>query len=417
MMPTSTEWEYFRPNENDMSIHGMERMLDNGTAIDVIAYGTFEAPGEFSWMIREWNDATGYTVHASYDSDVYFDDIESAYDDLVGVLARQFPHLVERDEIVREPVRAKSRFFARIAAIGLAAALVLPTLAGCAGGMAYASGPDCTDVALGSCSGAVTYSQLVDDAQYEQYAAYVDIMASGEIAEEGGSGAGWYDGDFEYDELSIDVLNYATYDNPMYSMYKTGADSGIGVSVNTVNGDVRIYSNATKQGDNFNAMYAQVDVVANQMIAQAESYAQGSTLDYIYSAVNQIAQRCEYSDTDSSSAHCNDIYGCLVNGSSRCFGYASAVKYMLDAEGIPNFIATGMSGGDRHAWNMVNVGGTWIVVDATYSRDMMQKQRASSLDECQDAKLYCSHTMENLNDNLLNSPYQPEQETVALLGM
>ena len=106
-----------------------------------------------------------------------------------------------------------------------------------------------------------------------------------------------------------------------------------------------------------------------------------------------------------------------MNGSSRCFGYASAVKYMLDAEGIPNFIATGMSGGDRHAWNMVDVGGTWIVVDATYSRDMMQKQGASSLDECQDAKLYCSHTMENLNANLLNSPYQPEQETVALLGM
>lgn len=410
-MPTSSEWEYFYPNENDNSIHGMERMLDNGTAIDVVAYGTYDAPGEFSWMIRLWDDASGYSVRASYDENMYFSDIEDAYDSLVSVLQQDYPYLVERDEIVKEPVQAKNRFFAKLAAIGLAAALVMPILGGCASGMAY--GSSYSDVPLGTAASQVSYSQLITDSTfYEGYAACVDIMASGENPEID-PGTGWYDGDFAYEDLDIDMLNYAAYDNPMFSMYKTGADNGISLSVNEANGDIRIKSNATAQGDDFASMYAQVDAIAQGVSNRAVSEANGSTAEYVKSVLCQVAEGVSYS-SDSSSAHSNDIYGALVNGSSRCFGYAASVKYILDLQGVPNFIATGQMG-QRHAWNMVNLDGVWYVVDATSTSQMMRSEGASSLQDCQQPYAYCLRTIDSINAEAAN-PYIPEAETNALLG-
>lgn len=410
-LPTSSEWEYFQPDENNDTIHGMERMLPDGTAIDVVAYGTYDAPGEFSWMIRLWDDRSGYSVRASYDEGQYYQDAEQAYDALVSVLERDYPHLVENDEITREPAGAKERFFAKLAAIGLAAALAMPVLGGCASVSAY--GSDYADVPLGTASGNVSYSQLIsDDTFYEGYAACVDIMASGENPETA-PGTGWYDGDFVFEDLEMDMLNYACYDNPMYSMYRTGADNGVSITLNQRTGDIRICSNAVSEGDDFSAMYAEVDAVSRSMAEVALADANGSTGEYVKSVMRQVTEGVEYTE-DASSAHSNDIYGALVLGQSRCYGYASAVKYMLDMQGIPNFIATGESNG-RHAWNMVKLDTTWYVVDATHSKSMMYKEGKSSLEQCKNPYFYCLRTLESINsDDVL--PYEPEPETAALLG-
>lgn len=421
MLPArNSEWEYFKPNEYDNTIHGMERILDNGTAIDVVAYGTYEAPGEFSWLIRLWDEYTQqYSVHASYDNDIYFDDLEEAYDDLTRVLQQEYPDLICNDEISYDPPSAKNKFFAKIAAIGLAAALMIPALTGCGATTAYSSARyDYNDVSLGTNCGAVEYSQLLSmDHEFEQYDACVDIMLSGANPDVNAD-EGWYDGDFRNrKELTIDVLNYAAYDNPICSLYKTGADDGIGLTFSPETGDFRIFSKATEEGDNFNNMYQQVDRIAQNMNDIAVRESNGSTADFVYSVLDQVTQHCSYSFDDTSSAHCNDIYGCLVSGSSRCYGYASAVKYILDMQGIPNFIATGYSGPDRHAWNMVDIGGVWIVVDATYSRDMMVRQNVSSLSDCANPRQYCSYTMDTLNDRDDAKTYIPDAETYSLLQM
>lgn len=412
-MPRSSEWEYFQPNERDNSIHGMERMLDDGSAIDVIAYGSYEAPGEFSWMIRLWDDEGGYSVRASYDDDVYYDDIEQAYDALCEVLEYDYPELVERDEIVRAPVKAKERFFAKLVTIGLAAALALPALGGCAGSDAYAANQ--YDMPLGTGTESVTYSQLItDDVFYDGYLACVDIMESGENPEIDGEGAGWYDGDFVFDDLDMDMLNYACFDNPMYSMYKTGLGDGIGITLNETTGNIRIKSEAISQGDDFDVMYAQVDRIAQDIADTAWEQADGSTAEYVKSVMEQITNSVFYAH-DTSNTHCNDIYGALVNKSARCFGYASAVKYVLDLQGIPNFIATG-STSERHAWNMVKIDGTWLLVDATLSRSMMENAGASELCDCPVPWFYCLRTLDTVNHEARH-PYTPEEETIALMNM
>lgn len=412
-LPTSTDWEYFHPDESSNTIHGMERMLEDGSAIDVIAYGSYEAPGEFSWMIRIWDDEQGYSVRASYDDDCYYRDIEEAYDALCEVLEDEYPYLVERDEIVHDPRGAKSRFFAKLAAIGLAAALAIPTLTGCAGGMAWAAFQ--YDAPLESNTGSITYSQIIQDSVfYEGYEGCVSIMESGDNPEIDGAGRGWYDGDFVFEDLDINMLNYAVYDNPLYSMYKTGADNGISLTLNETTGDIRIRSNATEQGDDFDMMYAQVDAEARKIADIAYRESDGSTAEYVRSVLQQVSDSVEYTN-DTSSAHCNDIYGALINGSSRCLGYSAAVKYILDLQGIPNFIATGHTS-DRHAWNMVEIDGHWLVVDATASATMTSDEGASCLEECMSPWVYCLRDMNEINRDL-KYPYMPEAETAALMNL
>lgn len=415
MLPTSSEWEYFQP-DGSSSIHGMERMLDDGTAINVLAYGTKEDPSEFSWLIRLWDDIAGrYEVVASYDWDIYYDDMESAYDGLVETLKHDYPDLIENDELTYAPEKAKHRFFEKAAMFKIAAAFALAIIGGVSLTGCDVQAAEYDDVALGSYTGSVCYSQLITDGSFAAgYDAMVDIMASGENPDTQ-EGTGWYDGDFEYEDLDMDMLNYACYDNPLYSMYRTGADNGVGMSVNTETGDVRIFSNATEQGDDFNAMYNEVDAIATNIVNQALAEADGSTAVYIQSLLQQLADSIEYSN-DPSSAHTNDIYGALVNRSSRCYGYASAMKYMLDMQEIPNFIATGEMGGDRHAWNMVDMGGTWVVVDATASVGMMTAEGVSSLEDCQSPYYYCLRTLDTINKNTDN-PYYLEDETIELLKM
>lgn len=56
-----------------------------------------------------------------------------------------------------------------------------------------------------------------------------------------------------------------------------------------------------------------------------------------------------------------------------CYGYATAMKVLLDAAGIPNAFVEGtayndknLPFGERHAWNYVEVNGAWYALDPTW---------------------------------------------------
>lgn len=49
-----------------------------------------------------------------------------------------------------------------------------------------------------------------------------------------------------------------------------------------------------------------------------------------------------------------------------CEGYARAFKLICDYLGYPCLYVVGYGGGDRHAWNMVQVAGKWYGVDCTF---------------------------------------------------
>lgn len=55
-------------------------------------------------------------------------------------------------------------------------------------------------------------------------------------------------------------------------------------------------------------------------------------------------------------------YGVFVNGKAVCQGYALALKVLLDRAGVPCFYVCTK----YHAWNMVELGGSWYHLDSTW---------------------------------------------------
>lgn len=82
-----------------------------------------------------------------------------------------------------------------------------------------------------------------------------------------------------------------------------------------------------------------------------------------------IIDNVKYNTTDSNNI--SNIYGCLVNKSVVCEGYARAFKYLLDELDIPCVLVSGIAVDDdgnseRHAWNYVYINDNWYAVDTTW---------------------------------------------------
>lgn len=59
-------------------------------------------------------------------------------------------------------------------------------------------------------------------------------------------------------------------------------------------------------------------------------------------------------------------YEALTEGKTVCQGYALLVHAMLREAGIPGQIIEGEAGGTLHAWNLVQLDGSWYHLDATW---------------------------------------------------
>lgn len=82
-----------------------------------------------------------------------------------------------------------------------------------------------------------------------------------------------------------------------------------------------------------------------------------------------IVDKCEY--VKKTGGTYSSSYGCLVNGSASCEGYAKAMKYLLDAMDIENYLVYGTTKSDDnedngHAWNIVKINSDYYHVDATW---------------------------------------------------
>lgn len=66
----------------------------------------------------------------------------------------------------------------------------------------------------------------------------------------------------------------------------------------------------------------------------------------------------------------SDVYDILHGGTGCCEAYSSALCVLCELAGIPARVVTGSADGP-HAWNLVQLGGTWYHVDATWDDPIM----------------------------------------------
>lgn len=90
-----------------------------------------------------------------------------------------------------------------------------------------------------------------------------------------------------------------------------------------------------------------------------------SDFDKLLFIHDYIALNCSYVETGEE--YLETVYGCLVNGSANCEGYAKTFKYLCDKLDIPCMVTVGVtSDGVNHAWNQVQINGEWYNVDVTW---------------------------------------------------
>lgn len=120
--------------------------------------------------------------------------------------------------------------------------------------------------------------------------------------------------------------------------------------------------------------------------------------DYLYDLI-------DYQETDIYS---HNIVGALIRGKAVCDGFATGAKAIFDAIGIPCAVVYGTANGGHgcqpHAWNKVQVNGTWCQLDITFdNRDGKEAQKNYSYFLASDRQLALSHHEDSLTNISCNS--------------
>ena len=76
---------------------------------------------------------------------------------------------------------------------------------------------------------------------------------------------------------------------------------------------------------------------------------------------------CGNTQYDVNAALANTAYGCLVSGRALCEGYSRAFKLLCNKAGIECDLISGISQGEGHMWNTVNIDGIHSFVDVTWN--------------------------------------------------
>lgn len=90
---------------------------------------------------------------------------------------------------------------------------------------------------------------------------------------------------------------------------------------------------------------------------------ESSTYDKVKAVYEYVIWNTEYEESERDQS----ISGVFGQKKAVCAGYASAVQYLLEKLGVECYFVTGkqQTTGENHAWNIVNIDGSYVYVDAT----------------------------------------------------
>ena len=91
-----------------------------------------------------------------------------------------------------------------------------------------------------------------------------------------------------------------------------------------------------------------------------------SDYDKFKAVTNWIVSNVRY-DEDNETKYQHDLTGVVLDGLAVCDGYAGTFYYMANAVGLNDLFEDGITNSNRirHAWNLVQIDGTYYYVDPT----------------------------------------------------
>lgn len=170
---------------------------------------------------------------------------------------------------------------------------------------------------------------------------------------------------YTYDNLDVFYLS----PNKMYLNIETttrGSNVTYNVFMNQGSGNSNYLIDEFSNGAEVERALNEIENVKNNIIANRT----GNTYQDIRMVHDYLVDSIEY-DSSISLSNIYNIYGALVNGKAVCEGYARSFKYLMDELGISCVLVIGTgtnSEGETedHAWNYVEVDGSWYAVDTTW---------------------------------------------------
>ena len=111
------------------------------------------------------------------------------------------------------------------------------------------------------------------------------------------------------------------------------------------------------------------DSVVDSIVAEAKNYP--NALEQEKFVHNKLIEMIDY---DLNSKLNQSSYSAFVLKSSVCAGYAKAFQLIMTKLGVPTYYVVGESDGD-HAWNIINLGGTYLNVDLTWDDASFNKYK------------------------------------------
>ena len=59
-------------------------------------------------------------------------------------------------------------------------------------------------------------------------------------------------------------------------------------------------------------------------------------------------------------------YGAIINKTAICGGYSLAIQHLLTEVGITCLTVSGTGQGEDHMWNIAEINGEWLYLNATF---------------------------------------------------
>lgn len=183
-----------------------------------------------------------------------------------------------------------------------------------------------------------------------------------------------------YDAMTSEHAELFWIEGYRYSTYEVA-----GINSNYVVEPIYLYSK-----DEVTKRQQKIDEYTSQCLqglpSQATDYRK---VKYVY---EYIVNNTSYNELAEEN---QNICSVMIYKESVCKGYASALQYLLNKEGIYSMIVSGTANGEAHAWNLVVMDGAYYYVDATWGEPSVSELTSDIKENINYA--YLGITTEELN--------------------